>query len=137
MTTTHPIRRGRRYRRLFFGLIAIGVVSFIVGIRIGQTTAGLLVYVGTALGAFATMVFVRFRSSAIMWDERDQALERRASHLTFQLFGYLGWFVFVALFLLDATDERAFAQPETTLLYAYATITLSWGAIYLGLRFRR
>lgn len=136
MTTTEPIRDGRRYRRLILGLVTVGVAGLLVGMGVQRTLAGLVVYALAVVGAFGTLLYARLGSSVALQDEREAALERRASHVTIQLFGYLGLFAFVALFLLDATGARALGAAEETLLYAYAAISLTWGAVYLWLRYR-
>ena len=136
MMTTNPVRQGRRYRRLILGLVTVGIASLFAGIAVEQSLAGLVVYAVAVVGAMATTAFGRYRSSVTLGDERERELERRASHVTFQLFGYLGLFTFIALFLLDATGRHSIEGATETLLYAYSVISLTWGAIYLGLRYR-
>lgn len=136
MTTTHPVQTGKQYRRVIFGLFAIGIVSLLGGLFLDQSLAGLVIYAVTVLGGVGLTFFVQFGSPAKLQDEREYKLGRRASHITFQLFGYLGLFSFVALFLLDAIGQYALTTRTTTLLYAYAVISLTWGGIYTVLRFR-
>ena len=136
MATTRPIQDGRKYRRLIYGLIAVGIVSLLAGTAIERSLAGLVVYALAVLGAFTTILLVRYRSSAVLQDEREHRLEQRASHITFQLFGYLGLFAFIGLFFLDATGQVPLGTTAETLLYAYAVICLTWGAFYAGLRYR-
>lgn len=136
MATTHPIQTGRRYRRAIYGLIVIGIVSLLGGLFLDQSLAGLLIYAVTIFGAVGLALFVQFGSSVELQDERERELGRRASNITFQLFGYLGLFTFVALFLLDATGRYELTTRTTTLLYAYAVICLTWGGIYTVLRYR-
>ncbi|WP_435077537.1 DUF2178 domain-containing protein [Halococcus sp. AFM35] len=136
MTTARPIQRGKRYRRLINGLFAVGIVSLLAGMLIEQTLAGLVVYTVAVLGAIGTTTVLQYRSSVSLQDERERELGRRASSITFQLFGYLGLFTFIALFLLDATGRYPMNETAVTLLYAYAVICLTWGAIYTALRYR-
>ena len=136
MTTTSPIQRGKRYKQAIYGLIAVGILALIVGSLLDRSLPGLVVYALTVLPAVALALYAQLASPATIQDERERQLERRASHVTFQLFGYLGLFVFVALLLLDATGRYAMTARATTLLYAYAAISLTWGGIYLVLRFR-
>lgn len=136
MTTTHSIQRGKRYRRLIYGLIAFGVISLLGGMALDRSLAGLVVYAIAVVVAVGTIVYVRFWSPISLADERECELERRASYLTVQLFGFLGLFAFIALLLLDATGYRPLGATAETLLYAYAGITLTWGAIYVALRYR-
>lgn len=136
MTSIHPIQQGKRYRRLIYGLIALGIVSLWAGMAIDRSFVGLVVYAVAVVTAFGMLMYVRFRSPISLADEREHELEKRASHVTVQLFGYIGLFAFIALFLLDATGRYVLGTVETTLLYAYAAITLTWGAIYVALRYR-
>lgn len=136
MTSIHPIQQGKRYRRLIYGLIVLGIVSLWAGMAIDRSFVGLVVYAVAVVTAFGMLMYVRFRSPISLADEREHELEKRASHVTVQLFGYIGLFAFIALFLLDATGRYVLGTVETTLLYAYAAITLTWGAIYVALRYR-
>lgn len=136
MTATHPVQTGRRYRRFMLGVLAVGIVSLFVGIEFDQHLAGLVVYAAAVVVGFGVLLYARLDDSMALQDEREAELERRASHVTFQLFGYVGLFVFVGLFLLDATGQRALGATAETLLYAYAVISLTWGGIYLWLRYR-
>jgi uncharacterized membrane protein len=136
MTTTRPIQKGKRYRRLIYGLFTIAIVSFFIGMLIEQFLAGLVVYTVTGVGGIALTFYLQHRSSVSLEDEREQELGRRASSITFQLFGYLGLFAFITLFFLDALGRYSLSGTAETLLYAYAVITLTWGAIYTVLRYR-
>lgn len=118
------------------GVLAVGIVSLLLGMQIGQYFAGLVVYTVACVVGFAILFYVRYHGSMALQDEREAELERRASHITFQLFGYVGLFAFIALFLLDATDQYSLGSTVVTLLYAFSGVSLSWGAIYLALRYR-
>jgi uncharacterized membrane protein len=135
-TNSNPVQRGRTYRRLTIGLVAVGCAALWGGMSIGQTLPGLVVYAATAVGAVGITLYGQFSDEVSLGDEREAQLERRASHLVFQLFGYLGLFVFIALFLLDATGRMAFPTAAEPLLYAYAVIYLGWGAVYGVFRYR-
>lgn len=134
--TANPVQRGRRYRRAINGVLAVGIVALLVGMVVGQTLAGLVVYAVAVVGGVGATFYLRFGSGVSLGDEREHRLGMRASHVTFELFGYAGLFTFVALFLLDATGYRELGATAETLLYAYAVVTLSWGAIYTVLRYR-
>lgn len=136
MTTANSIRSGKRYRRAVYGLIAIGMLGLSTGFLLDRSLPGLVVYAITVLPAVALTLYAQFASPVTLQDERGRELERRASNITFQLFGYLGLFAFVALLLLDATGRYGLTTRTTTLLYAYAVICLTWGGLYLVLRFR-
>jgi len=137
MTATSPVQAGRRYRRIVYAILGIAIVSLFAGMLVGQSLAGLVVYaVGVVVG-FGLMAFVWYSDSLALQDEREAELGRRASGITFQLFGYLGLFAFVAIFLLDATGHRSMGRTEETLLYAYSIVTLTWGVVYTVVKYRR
>ncbi|WP_313692635.1 DUF2178 domain-containing protein [Halorarum halobium] len=136
MTTTRPIQSGRRYRRIIYALIGVGIASLLGGMFLDYSLAGLVVYAVTAVGALALTLFLQFGSEIELQDEREREIGRRASDVTFQLFGYLGLVVFVAMFLLEATSQYTMTARAETLLYAYAVICLTWGGIYVVFRYR-
>ncbi|WP_424001998.1 DUF2178 domain-containing protein [Haloarcula salina] len=136
MVTQHPVQAGRRYRRLSLGILAVGVVSLFVGAQIGQYMVGLVIYAVAVVGGFALMGYVWYNSSMTLQDEREATLERRASHLTFRLFGYVCLFAFIGVFLVTEAGYYEPSQTVTTLLYAFSAVSLAWGGIYTGLRFR-
>jgi uncharacterized membrane protein len=118
------------------GLVAVGVAALLVGTAIGRELPGLVVYAATVVGAFAIVAYGRLSDGIALEDEREAELERRASHLTVTLVGFPALFVFVALFLLDATGRMTFPAVAEPLLYAYSVFFLAWGAVYGVLRFR-
>lgn len=136
MTATSSIRRGRRYRRIVLGVFAAGIAALLVGTAIGRDLAGIVAYAVAVIGGIGATLYLQFDSSVTLQDEREEELGLRASNITFQLYGYLGLFVFVGLFLLDAVGRPSIGPTVETLLYAYAVITLTWGAVYTGLRYR-
>jgi uncharacterized membrane protein len=131
-----PVQRGRRYRRSIIGLAAVGVAALLVGMAVGESLAGLVVYALAVVGMFGILAYAQVSDSVALGDERENRLERRASHLTFQLFGYAGLCVFVAMFLLDAVGRYEFGGAAEPLLYAFSVVSLTWGGIYLLLRYR-
>ena len=137
MTTSQsPVQRGRRYRRSIIGLAAVGVVALLAGMAVGRSLTGLVIYALAVLGMFGVLAYGHVSDSVALGDEREQRLERRASHLTFQMFGYAGLCTFVALFLLDASGRYEIAGAAETLLYAFSAVSLTWGAVYILLRYR-
>jgi hypothetical protein len=133
--TTDPVRDGRRYRRLIKGVFAVGIASLFAATAVDRPLPGLVVYAAAVVGGVGMTFYLKYGSPVVLQDERDAALERQASHVVFQLFGYAGLFGFVALFLLDAVGRSALSSTAETLLYAYAAIFLTWGGVYLALRY--
>lgn len=130
-------RNARTYRRAAYGSILLGTAALLIGSWIGLGLVGLVVYVLGVLGGFGLMAYVRRAESFSLADEREAALERRASHYTVSLFGAFGWVALVGASLLDATGYRVMSSVEETLLFAFAAFFLVWGVIYGLLRRRR
>lgn len=137
MATTNSIRQGKRYKWLINGVAVIGIAVFYAGIVLDQLLAGLVVYAVLCGGAILAELYVRFGSEVPLADERQREIQRLASHVTLWLFGYAGFFALVGLFALDVVGARELGTAGQTLLYAFAVVYLSYGAIYLGLRYRR
>ncbi|GAA0674050.1 DUF2178 domain-containing protein [Natronoarchaeum mannanilyticum] len=117
-------------------LFAVGIAALLVGMTIGRDLAGIVVYALAVIGGDGATVYLQFGSAVTLQDEREAELARSASNITFQLYGFLGLFAFVGLFLLDALGRPSIGPTVETLLYAYAAITLTWGAICTALRYR-
>lgn len=137
MATTNPMQQGKRYRRLIIVLAAIAIAILAGGMVVDQVLPALLVYAALATIAIGTELYVRFVSDVPLMDERERELHRHASHITIWLFGYVGFFVLVGLMILDAMNVRELGPVGETLLDAFAVVYLSWGAIYLLLRYRQ
>ncbi|WP_331235961.1 DUF2178 domain-containing protein [Natronorarus salvus] len=82
--TTEPLARRRRHRRLIYGSLAVGILGLLVGIRLEQFLAGVLVY----WAGFAGMLGVWWFSPVRLYDERETAIERRASDYTLGVFAF-------------------------------------------------
>ena len=98
---TDRLAKIRRYRRLMYASILVGVAGFVVGVEFDYPLVGLAVYWAGILG-----FFVVWRGSSVeLFDERDADLERRASHLTVQVAGIVGVLTMTTLVVLgEATD---------------------------------
>ena len=136
MSTTHPIRRGKKYKRLLLGLVAVGVVAFVGGIAIDQYLAGLVVYAVGALGAIAITLYGQFSDSITFLDERDRQFHEQASHTTISLVSNVGLPTIVVLYLLDATGRYAISPTVWGGIVTLSGFYLLWGGVYLYYRYR-
>lgn len=136
MTSTTSLERGRRYRRLVLGLVAVGVVGLLAATAVDQAPVGVAVYVLAVAGALGATVYGQLSDGVTLGDERSRQLERQASDLTIKLFGYLGLFAFVGVMILDTIGAYTVSTTVGILWQAYGVIALTWGAIYVVLRYR-
>lgn len=85
---TNRFSTRKRYKRLSIASLLVGIVGLLVGSFLDQVVAGVLVYWAGFVG-----MIVAWRVSPVeLYDERDTAIERRASDLTLSVFAI----VFVA-----------------------------------------
>lgn len=119
------------------GLVTIAVVVFLAGMVLDRVLPALVVYAVLSTVSIGLELYLRFASDVPLADERERELHRLASHVTIWLFGYLGFFALLALYALDVTGARELGTAGETLLYAFAVVYLSWGGIYLGLKYLR
>lgn len=124
--------RRRRYKRLMYGALWIGIVGLLVGSYLGRIVPGVLVYWA---GFFAMLGIWRF-SPVQLYDERDTAIERKASDYTLGVFAFVlvvGAPGGIALEQGGVVDlPGAFSGAMWTLVAVYAV----FGAIYTVLRYR-
>jgi uncharacterized membrane protein len=121
----------RRYRRLFVGCLLVAVTGFLVGDALGYPVAG----VGVYWAGVAGMLAVWKGTSLEVFDEREQALDRRASHVTLTLAG-------IAL-IVGAPGQVVLAELGYELplvvegaLWGLTAQFVVFGAVYCWLRFR-
>lgn len=121
----------RKYRRLFWGSFVVGVLGFLTGSFLGYPIVGVGVYWAAVIG----MLVIWKGTSLQVFDERERALDRRASHITLTLVG---------LALIIGGPGRAVfselgyqASPLVEgALWGYALQFVLFGIVYLALRYR-
>ena len=122
----------RRYRRLMYASILVGVVGFLALDEVGYSLAGLAVY----WAGIASFFGIWKGTSVTLYDERDTALERRASHATIGVVGVLGVLTFTSLVVLGETTTTEVPEFVWTLYLGYAALFVLWGAVYTVLKYR-
>ena len=132
ISATKRLSRRKRYKRLMYGVLIAGILALWTGIYLDQFLAGVLLYWAAFFGMLAVWRF----SPVTLYDERDTAIERKASDYT------LGVFAFV--FVLGAPGgialeegglielPAAFDGAMWTLFAIYAV----FGVVYTVLRRR-
>jgi len=126
------LQRIRFYRRLLYGFLAVGVVGFLVVETLGYPLVAVALYWGGLLG----MLGVKFGTSVQLFDERDRALERRASNLTLYLVGGALIIAAPAVFALEATGRYEVSPAVSGALLGFSAMFLLFGAVYLAVRYR-
>lgn len=129
---TGRLAKIRRYRRLMYASILVGVVGFLVADELGYSLAGLAVYWAGIVSFFA----IWKGTSVTLFDERDTALERRASHATIGVVGVVGVLTFTSLVALSELATVEIPAFVWTLYLGYAGLFVLWGAVYTVLKYR-
>ena len=126
----YRIERRRRYKRLGFVSLAVGIAGLLAGLYLGQHLIGVLIYWA---GFFAMLGVWRF-SPVQLWDERDTAIERKASDYT------LGVFAFVLVLgapggiVLEEGGVLTLPAAFDGAMWTLVAIFTVFGVIYTALR---
>lgn len=134
-TTTNGdwIAKRKRYRRLMFGLLLAGVVGFVAATNLDRPIVGVALY---WLG-IAGYVAVWKGTSVTLFDERDCALERRASVATLTV-SAIALITFAPAEVVLSEMEIYTAPPVFEgVLYTVSAQGLLFGVFYLWLRIKR
>ncbi|SEW03779.1 DUF2178 domain-containing protein [Halobacterium jilantaiense] len=132
-TGTGRMAKVRRYRRLLFACIGVGVGGFLVAVEFDYPLVGLVVYWAGILAALG----VWKGTSVTLYDERDLDLERRASLLTLQIAGVVG---VLAMTTLVVTDQMPSVDVPERIVGGFLTISalfIVYGVVYTVVRYRR
>lgn len=130
---TNRLEKVRRYRRLMFGWLLGGVILALALRGLDYPLAGEVVYWIGIVGFLA----IWLGTPVQLFDERDAAIERRASQLTIGLFAFvLAAGASVARVLPRVSDVTV--PPEVWgALYGYVGVFAVWIVAYGWLRRRR
>ncbi len=117
------------------------MVGFVVvGTLLGLTLRELLGYplVGETVYWLGILGFLAVwqGTSISLFDERDRALERRASHLTLSLFAVVLVVGASAARLLSYTNTYTVPVELWAVLWGYVALFVVFAVVYLGLRYR-
>ena len=138
MTRTHTsgassLAKKRRYRRLMYGVLLGGVgLALLLREVLGYPLVSEAVYWVGIVGFLA----VWQGTSLSLFDERDRALERRASQLTLALLAPILALVASAARLLPKLTDYAVPAELWSALYGVIAVYVVFGVVYLSLRYR-
>jgi len=127
---TERLARGRTYRRLMFGSVLAGVAAGFALRYLDYPLLGEGVYWLGIVGFLA----VWRGTSTTLFDERDVALERRASQLTLLLFAVVLVVGASAARLLPLFGSGTVPPAVRGALYGYAALFAAFGVVYVWLR---
>ena len=115
------------------GSILVGVVGFLAALELERPLVGLAVYWVGILG----FVGIWKGTSVQLYDERDAALERRASQLTIQVIAVVAVLLMAVLVIVEATEPMEVPPRIVGGFLTLSGLGLLYGAIYLFVRYRR
>lgn len=122
----------RRYRRLFYASLLAGVVGLFVANRIGYPLVGIGVYWAGILG----MIAVWKGTTLELFDEREVALEERASRTALNLLAFV---LIAAVPGLTALQEVGYYEISPRLsgaIWGLLTPYVVFGVVYAVYRLR-
>lgn len=133
-TTSNGLAARRRYRRLLAAFLLGGVgIGLLLREGLGYPLLGEAAYWLGIIGFLAVL----FGTPVSLFDERDVALERRASHLTLTLAAVA--LVLAASAARVVPQVTAYSVPDAVrpALYAVGSLYVVFVAVYLLLRVHR
>lgn len=122
----------RRYRRLLFGSVVAGVLGFVFAENAGYPLVGVGLYWAGVLGAVA----VWQGTDLCLFDERERAIERRASAVTLLLVAVVLIVGGPTLSVLSETGLYAVPPELDGALLGYVVLFVVFGLVYTALRYR-
>jgi uncharacterized membrane protein len=136
-TETTPVRdrlsKQRRYRRLLVGFVAGGVA---LGLLLREVLGYPLVGEAAYWLGIAGFLAVWLGTPVQLFDERDRALERRASQLTLTVFAVVLIVGASVVRVLDYTGAYEVPLAVSAVLWGYVALFVTFGVVYFGLRYR-
>ncbi|WP_243700442.1 DUF2178 domain-containing protein [Halorussus pelagicus] len=138
MTQTHTagpkrLEKARRYRQLLVGFPVGGaVIAIFLREILGYPLVSEAVYWVGIVGFLAVWV----GTSVTLFDERDQALERRASKLTLTIFAPVLVVAASLARVLPKVSDVTMPEAIWPALYAFVALYAVFAVVYLTLRSR-
>jgi uncharacterized membrane protein len=129
----NPLAKQRKYRRLLFGVLFGGVaIALLLREVLGYPLVSEAVYWVAVVGFFAVL----FGSSVTLFDERDRALEERASRVTLTILAPILAITASLARLLPRVSDYALPEAVWPVLYGFIGVYVLFAVIYGVLRTR-
>ena len=129
-STNLRIKRRQRYKRLAFGSLVVGIAGLLVASYLDQVLVGVFIY---WLG-FVGMLGVWQFSPVTLYDERDTAIERKASDYTLGVFAIAGVLAIPGLVALEAEGILTLPAAFDGIAVTFVAVFVLFGVIYTVLR---
>lgn len=113
------------YRRLMVGCFVGAGIALGVGTALQFTLVGVGLYVLGMAGGIA----IPYGTAYTVFDERDDAIHRRASGVTLAAFGWLAAIVFPSLVVLSTTPYFEWGPVTTTLSLTTAVVYVTYALL--------
>ena len=134
--TTHAaelrIERRQRYKHLAFASLVAGIVGSVVASSVDQHLVGVLIYWAGFVGMLGVWQF----SPVTLYDERDTAIERKASDYTLGVFAIVGVLAIPGLVALEAEGILTLPAAFDGMAVTFVAVFVLFGVIYTVLRRR-
>ncbi|MCY4731885.1 DUF2178 domain-containing protein [Natronomonas gomsonensis] len=111
------------YRRTTFGVTLLAALALAFGVVFEVPFVGIAVYALGLVAVFSLPAVTDVR----LFDERDDAIARKAAGTTLTLFGWLSAIVYPSLVALSATGQFSWGPASTAVAFATAAVY----AVYL------
>jgi uncharacterized membrane protein len=116
-----------------YASVFIGVLGFLAAEYLGYPLVGLVVYWAGFLGFFG----IWKGTSVQLYDERDAALERRASLVTIQIAGVIAVLLMTTLVVVETTNAMEVPPRVWGGFLTLSGLFILYGVVYLSVRYRR
>ncbi|ADJ17008.1 hypothetical protein C497_06594 [Halalkalicoccus jeotgali B3] len=120
----------QQYQHLMYGLLVAGILGLLIGVYFNQFVAGVLLYwVG-----FFGMLSVWQLSPVLLYDERDIAIERKASDWTLSIFAFVLVLGAPSGLILEHGGVLTLPNAFHGAMWVLVTVYIVFGVIYTILR---
>jgi len=136
-TIDSPERTRKLYERLVSAVIGVAVIALLTGLAVGQQLVGAAIYlVGVWVGVALAVLIPTF-SEVRFYDERDDAIYRRASGTAMGIAFVVGLSIIPVLYVLDAAGTMTITPTMWGGIYVVSALYLCWGVCYTAISRRR
>lgn len=126
------LARQRRYRRIYYASVAVGVGGFLAADYLGYPLVGVAIYWAGILA----MVGVWKGTSLQLFDEREVALEERATRTALNLLAFVLILGVPALTVLQEVGYLTITPRMSGMIWGLLTPYVVFGVVYVVYRYR-